>query len=942
VIGRFAGAGALALAAAIVGSAPLVAADAEAGQQAAAALPAEMAGFTLDFVVLLRDDNPGLAGRAAGIPGVVYNVETWKAFDPAKADLKQAVRDVSSQGDGFDDRILDAKADKRSANYFNSGEQVRLSPMRVTRTGNLLRAEYPADPRFVLTAEVDLGAKPYPLVKWKLVAKTPGYFSVGYVGAPRVAAGEADELWQPLVWQERRMPDRSYLTLAYRAPLPTTLVRDHGIAYGALAHPAEFPFQPLPNAANSRFGVALRTEDGRASPMIFAPVMGGTLSKVPAGGTRDFSFYLVREKAADLTQVYEKLARGIYRFRDYRSNATGSLNATFDRIVDYSMSRYARWIADLKGSSYSTDVPGAVKNVSSLNPLMLAMVTDRQDMFDERVVPYVEYMLSREKFLFALDPKQQIQHPSRQLLGPSAPVSELATLYAIFGKRNAAYLDLARREYEGARVRNLDVAESGRSWSNALSLYEATGDKAMLRAAIAGADRYLAERVAKEQTEFKDESFFFWPAYVPHFIDLYRLYEASGQRRFLDAARLAARRYTMFVWMAPRIPATNVTVNPGGKAPVYWYLQGKGHKPMDAPQEDLPAWRLSEIGLTAESSGTSTGHRAIFMANYAPWMLRIGEDTHDAFLQQVAKAAIIGRYRNFPGYHINTARTNIYEGADYPLHEHEELSVNSFHYNHIWPMASMLLDYLVADAYARSDGAIDFPAQFIEGYAYLQNQFYGYQPGRFYADTGVQLWMPKGLVRTGAGELNYIAGYRGDAVYLAFANQSDKPVSGAFALDGERVERRGPVRVTRLSPAGTAAVAGDGFRVTVPAGGQVSIRIDGLRAKAVFQRAMLEGTGAPVPSDSASVKFGDARAYLLDFGKFGRRAYVYLREDDRTIAGAALRYRIGEGAWQEASDPAFPFEFSIPVPAGQSFRFRLSGKRVDGTSGEADEVVLGR
>jgi hypothetical protein len=62
--------------------------------------------------------------------------------------------------------------------------------------------------------------------------------------------------------------------------------------------------------------------------------------------------------------------------------------------------------------------------------------------------------------------------------------------------------------------------------------------------------------------------------------------------------------------MAPAVPDAKVTVNPGGKAPVYWYLASKGHKPMSAPQEDVPAWRLSGIGLTPESSGPSTGHRA--------------------------------------------------------------------------------------------------------------------------------------------------------------------------------------------------------------------------------------------------------------------------------------------------------------------------------------------
>lgn len=941
MLARFAGLSALALCIAAAGGVAIASAAPPVSREVSKDMPSELQGFTLDFVVLHRTDDPELATRAAGIPNVVYNVETWKAFDPAKADLKEVRRDISSQGDGFDDRILDAKAEQRSANYFNSGEQIRLSPKRILRSGNILRVEYPSDNRFALTAEVDLAAKPYPLVRWNLVAKAAGHYSVGYVGGPKVPVQEADELWQPLVWQERRMPDRSYLTLAYRTPLPTTLVQDEGVAYGALAHPSEFPFQPLPLPGNSRFGVALRTEDGRASPMIFAPVMGAG-SHLAAGEVSGFSFYLVRESSEDLTQAYEKLASDVYRFRDYRSNAVGSLNAAFDRIVDYSMSRYARWIDELKGSSYSTDVPGAVKNVSSLNPLMLAMVTDRQDMFDERVVPYVEYMLSREKFLFALDPEQKIQHPSRQLLGPAAPVSELATLYAIFGQRNRAYLDLARQEYEGERVRNLDVAESGQSWSNALSLYEATGDKAMLDRAIVGADRYLEARVAQPQAEFKDASFFFWPAFVPDFVDLYRLYEATGQRRFLDAARLGARRYTMFTWMSPAIPEGDVTVNPGGEAPVYWYLKGKGHKPMKAAEEQVPAWRVSEIGLTAESSGTSTGHRAIFMANYAPWMLRIGEDTGDRFLQEVAKAAVIGRYRNFPGYHMNTARTTIYESADYPLREHEELSVNSFHYNHIWPMASMLLDYLVSDAYARSDGAIDFPAQFIEGYAYLQNKFYGYRPGRFYGDAGVQLWMPKGLVRTEANELNHIAGYRDDAIYLAFANQSEKPVTAGFTFDPERIAQVGTPSLTKLSPQGAASAENGFYRVDVPAGGQTAVRIDGLRARASFQRAMLGGSGKPVPRDSASVEFGDARAYLLDFGKFGRRGYVYLREDDRTVRSATLRFRVGAGRWIETTDDAFPFEFSVPVPAGQAFTFRLSGQRKDGTRGSASPVILGR
>ena len=156
---------------------------------------------------------------------------------------------------------------------------------------------------------------------------------------------------------------------------------------------------------------------------------------------------------------------------------------------------------------------------------------------------------------------------------------------------------------------------------------------------------------------------------------------------------------------------------------------------MDAPAERVPAWRLSEIGLTPESSGTSTGHRGIFMANYAAWMLRLAHYTGDEFLARTADHAVIGRYRNFPGYHINTARTTVYEKADYPLRGHMELGANSFHYNHIMPHISLLYDFLVTQALFRSGGKVDFPGEFIEGYAYLQSKFYGHLPGTIYGTT---------------------------------------------------------------------------------------------------------------------------------------------------------------------------------------------------------------
>jgi len=75
--------------------------------------------------------------------------------------------------------------------------------------------------------------------------------------------------------------------------------------------------------------------------------------------------------------------------------------------------------------------------------------------------PQIEYMLSREKFLFSLDSTQKIQNPSRRLKGPVAPLSELGALYTVLGKQNPFFLQLMEKEYGKSRTRNMEVEEKG-------------------------------------------------------------------------------------------------------------------------------------------------------------------------------------------------------------------------------------------------------------------------------------------------------------------------------------------------------------------------------------------------------------------------------------------------------------------------------------------------
>lgn len=887
------------------------------------------------FGVFFSPTDPKMELRG-GAAGVRYNVVSWfnEALDE-KSETVRKIEDSASVGDGFDPRILQGSTSFRTSDLFHAAAHVSLSASAVRKEGDRWIYTFPENPGFTLRAELSLpDASAPPVLRYELTPKTDGYFSVGYLGAPAHALDDVDEIWQPLVWQEKRFPDASYMTLAFRAPVPSAFVTRQGNTLGVAVDASEFPFEPLPRADNSRFGIAVRNQQGLAQPMTFAPVLGGMDSKMKRGERYAFTLRPV-VVAGDTTTAFEYVARNLYGFRDYRTNALGSLNDTLERMIDYGMSEFSRFSEERKASGYDTDAQGTVKNVSCLDPLFLAMVTDNEDIFRHRAMPVIEFMLSRGKFLFTPDRKQRIQSPSHDLTGPAAPISELTALYDIFKKGSPFLLDLAKEEYASSRVRNLDAPELGKRWQNAMALYRVTGDKDYLEFAMRDADRYIDERVNRPATDFKDPEggqMFFWTEINPRFKLLFEMYETTGEKRYLEAAHISARRYAQMVWMSPAIPNESITVNRGGYAPHYWYLKGKGHARMKAKEETVPAWRLSEIGLTAESSHTSTGHRAIFMANFAPWMLRIGHLTGDDFLVDLARSAIIGRYRNFPGYHMNTDRTTVYEAADYPLKAHKDLGFNSMHYNHIWPMMSIVLDYLVTDAFARSNGKIDFPSQFIEGYAYMQAKFYGNMTGRFYDADDTVLWMPKDLLDIDNPEVNYIAARGINALHLALMNESFEPVTATVRVNSKLVPKQVFTLKTVSGTGSASKVGADGaFRVTIPAKGLVAVSLDGVKITPAFQQKVSGvDPGALWSTDRIDFDAPPGRAVIMNFGNLAKAAYVYLFDSQKDFERVTLVYNTG-ATEQRMTKGSFPWEFTVPLDIDAKhfeFRFETGGKEV--------------
>lgn len=918
--------------------------------------------FAPTFTILAAEQDPDLAFQVS--KAEAYVVPSWK----------------SRQGE----RTMDLfQAAARIENVTASSGVLRDGAIRWT---------FPATKAGRLEAELSLPATGDPQIAFRFTPLAEGWYSVGYTGAPEIAPVDVQWLWQPLVWQERRFPAQSFLSIERMCSLPATIVSSGGVSVAVAADSDELPFR-IPTFGDSRFGVLLRNQSGNAQPALFAPVLGapaekttrldlndpwrygaldmkdawrygaypppntpkGPPSRMKAGELFSFRLRLVVQPG-DWYSAFRHVAEKLYGFHDYRENVAVSLNETLENMVAYAMNdTYSGWVEELKGFDYTTDVAGTVKVVSALHPLSVALMTDSREVFRRRALPIAEYLMSREKYLFSVATGIEHQNPSHFMRGPAAEVSELSALFLMSGGRSPVFRHYAEVLNEKPRALNLLMVSEGRSWQNELALYRMTGDVRHLDEARRGADRYIQARISQPPTDFSDvhveQGGQFWTDFAPKWIDLFELYEETKVARYLEAATAGAREYATLSWFQPAIPDQDVVVNPHGQVGVHTGMKGEqSTKPMQFPEQSVPAWRVSQIGLIPEASTTYTGNPAVFLAHHAAYMLRVGAATKDPFLIAVARSAVVGRYANFPGYDINGEYTTIYARPDYPLRPFKEMTYNQIYYNHVWPQIALVYDYLISDVETRSSGRIQFPSRYAQGYAYLQSKVYGDRPGTFYGNQGVRLWMPAKLLRIDSPQVNYVSGYDGNALYFALSNQSNRPVTAHILVNPDlapySIRREYGVRNWSAAGAGPAGKMREGeIVVTVPASGQAALAIDGIRIVPQFQQEVFAPAAPPGDQSyaEASTPFGKATGMLLAFGGANNSAYVWLEATEQQLRSARLHYRFGASEWQVMEDSRYPYEFSLPAPAdATAFSYWLEATRTDSSTVKSDPVELRR
>lgn len=798
--------------------------------------------------------------------------------------------------------------------------------------------------------------KAAPVIEWRWKPSKPGYYAVAFSGLREEDPEGLDFVYQPLVWSWRRFPARSYVTTEQFATTAAVFRTKAGVTEGLAVTNIPYRFARLDNSA---FGLLLRSEAGRARPTVLAPLPGGEGSRRAPGEVISFKATYVLHGGGWESGI-SFLLREVIGYRNERENAAVSLNQTLENMLSYGMDdKLSGWVADKRGFDYRFDVPGTVKVVSSLHALGLALLTGDTEIYRRRALPLMEYVLSREKYLWAEDESITAQSPSHFLRGPCVEVGELASLHEMLGGKSPVFLAEAKRIYGRPRRLNLET-ETGATWQDALAMYRLTGGKGYLQRATAWAGEMIRSQLETLPRDFetnpalRDKKAAFYTDYGPRWFDLFELYETTRERRYLDAAATSARQMLLWLRSNPMAPAGLITVNKGGRVPgvFSWRRTTASERveidsSMEAPERRIPAWRTSLAGLPPEQGYTYAAGGPIMLTHHAAWLLRLAGLTGETLFADAAYNAVLGRYANFPGYYFTSLETDIYQQPGYPLRSYQEFKYNALFYNHVWPHIALLADFLISDAWYRSKGEVDFPSAYAPGYAYLTSKVYGHKPGTVYGHHGILPWLPRAGVRLSSVKVNWLLGAGQDDLWVILMNTAREPVTARVHLDPAAVAWKPAGRYPlRLFPGATNAgmLSNGGFSVTLPPGGLKAIRISGLRVNPALQRGLSQAK--PLQNgysrvESASPALGTLTSMIFQAAPDTGDFYAYSSATEKDASLMRLHYEAG-GRKETIEDRQYPFEFSVRLAGpDRTIRFAFEAVRKDGTETRSGDQVLG-
>jgi hypothetical protein len=785
----------------------------------------------------------------------------------------------------------------------------------------------------------------------------PGHFSIGYFAPLAVPPAETDFMLLPFMFHGHRFPEKPVAILSALTPTPMTLVNKSGVSCALIAEPRELPFE-WASSSNSHYAFGLRNETGKAQPYLYTPVLGQPGS-VSDGNVVHGSFRILFQRG-DWYAAYRHAADVIFHLADYRRPATASLSDTALNLLDLMRNEKASgWDAKAKGP-WNIESRNIVTQSSPLTYLSYYLLTGDEDFYRRFALPSLEFLLSRPGPHFAAEREigegYYIHQPMR---GPGSfyGASVFASAFAMTQGRSAAFGSACLND--DGNVRAGHGGGHVQPFEDALALFEITHEKRWLDAAMEAADNYIASNITKLPSRDIGPLSFVNVTFIPDWEGLLHLYDATGERRFLDAANAGARWLVTTLWTQPQIPDGYTVIHPGGvfdNARHVWAFGDRLFRlglydgpflservklePVQLPERHAPSWETSNVGLGLEQPCTYTRrgpHANILMSTWAPNLLRMANETHDDAYRIAARNATIGRFANYPGYYVD-GMTDQYQRPDYPLAGPD---VTCLYVHHIVPFAAYVLDYLFTDAEIRSDGEVKFPSTRQSGYVWFDNRLFGHAPGKVYGQTAWP-WLHRTAATVDNIAVDRVLAHGDDKFHVALLNQTREPQQVRVTFDEKAIGRtvEGARVITHVENKTSEPLTIKDRAVNLELGplGITVLTLDGCHIDIPTHRiAPPEKFSLPQKPGAQRVAIPDSKLEAIgteiQVPPFAwRDLFVYVTASIDDCRAAILRYRIGDGPEKEIKDGSFPWEFSARIADMKSpVTWNVDVQMADGT-----------
>lgn len=685
-------------------------------------------------------------------------------------------------------------ADSVSTNPYLSGYVCEAIPVKATNIDkNSMEVEYVTGGDHIVKGiwKIEKDSKSADFYLDFTPAKN-GCYSLGVLGLHAALPTSVTNLLLPPMYQYQRVPVKTEMLLSAMMPNPVSMVETEIAGKRMTAYVSGdntvFPLQ-WGSVDYSPMGFSLKNADGMIEPVAFSPVLGMSDSKMTKGKTIRRKF-VVGLSSDPWNETLEHIAMNVYKVRDYRKQTDKSLTETMFNIIDLmNNDEFGGWDTKMKGHYDIEGKPTKAPTVVHSAPLAIiaaAINSGDEEMYINRALPTIEYTLSRKGYRWSTTTTDDGYNKDPETLRLSPFDSQFTTTYfeglnRLLGSKNSWIKDIALPDGELRNPRGYSAPIL--SWVQALYAYRLTGDQKWLRRAKSTAVRDADKHIYSNGTKpMRYQAFYNSTIYSPWW-DFIDLYEETGDKQFLDAARYGAAQTLAGIRVWPEVKDSVQTIHPGnkydGNTTMWWkgaeqFRLGFPRTDGDAPEHDVEQWRVSPVGLGFEQPSTyflrNKGKlvRPVFMSSWAPSLIRLYQHTDLSVFNTFARNAVIGRFSTYPGYYA-TGYTDLTMSEDFP---YKGPDVSSIYYHHIPPHLAFTADFLISEIIQRSKGKVSFPYGKQEGFVWFSNRVYGGETGKIFDDANVSLWLKKGLIKSDSPHINYITAISDKQFWILLTNEN--------------------------------------------------------------------------------------------------------------------------------------------------------------------------